>query len=366
MNISNKKYINILKNLLIYTDKKNCWLIGSSCLVLLSQGYPGNNYKYFLNDTEVFKSRDLDFVTTIQHNLYEKLCMMGKLELVKSVNSGYKSLMFRSRNIINVDTFIFELGNPKTEIGYIIKNLINHKKIILSIDLITVSTDTIKDSVSYWPIAETKRNIGLYYENNEIQYTELTDISIYHDLSEYTLGNMIETLKNLLQLCGSPIYSYSLTGDKINKISYKNNDLIHDDTSLGKQKRLYDVLNGNSIELAELIDIPCYMYNELPEKYDKNIQCVICMNELCEIKNKLIILNCGHIFCVGCIVPLWISYLIMRFNRLNDFISKEEEAGGSSNKCPLCRREIFKIMDKIKRRNKDLNIDDYCIEILNF
>ncbi len=96
----------------------------------------------------------------------------------------------------------------------------------------------------------------------------------------------------------------------------------------------------------------------------QDTSCVICMTHIKEVENKLMVLRCGHVYCVGCIFPLWISYLIMRFNRLNKF-STIDDCGANNNKCPVCRKETFKIIDQVDR-NQALNITDYPIRILNF
>ena len=364
MVVSNKTNINILKSLVMLTDEQNCWLIGSSCLVLLAQNFKTSYYQNFNNKNENFKPRDLDFVATCNYNLLDKLLEIGTLTQKKHTRSNYRSLMFKTRNIYCISSYIFKLGSSTTLAGSIIKNMTNGESIEFNIDIIRITTETIKQSMLNWPIAETKRNFAVYCYQNELCYTEISKVSRCRYLKQKTICNMIECLKTTYHLHGSPEYSCTLTGDKINRIPYsENNELLTDDSPLGKQRRLYDVLDGNSIELAKYIDILTSVYAEIDPK-QSDMDCAICMTALKDTKNKLMVLKCGHIFCVGCVMPMWISYLIMRYNRLNNF-SEEDDCDANNNKCPICRKEIFKI-HKNPLLNTELNIRDYGLSILNF
>ena len=70
------------------------------------------------------------------------------------------------------------------------------------------------------------------------------------------------------------------------------------------------------------------------------------------------VLKCDDIFCVGCVVPMWIGYLIMRYNRLNN-TSSSDEADANANKCPNCRKEVFKINHNREFDNTILDIKDW-------
>ncbi len=362
MNASNKTYINILKSLAILTNEQNCWLIGSSCLILLAQNFCTTNYQKFNNDG--FRQRDLDFVVTRNYDIIIKLSQIGTLRRKKHINAKYKSIMLQTRNINCISSYVFKLGCSHTLSGSIIKNMSNGIPIEFSIDIIEINTSTVKDSMLLWPVCETKRNFAVYCAKNELCYTELSNVSHCKNLTKKTICNMIETLKTNCHLHGSSEYSCTLSGDKVNRIPYsEDNELLQDDSILGKQRRLYDVLKGNSIELARYIDMPMYTYDEL-DKDKTETNCAVCLTELKGIKNKLIILKCDHIFCVGCIVPLWISYLIVRYNILNKVIYNDE-CDKNNNKCPLCREEIFEIKDTAVA-NLELGVNDYELNILNF
>jgi hypothetical protein len=368
MNNLNDIYINTLKSIIQFTNKDKCWIIGSSGLVLLSQGYPNKYYKQFINDDndDIFKKRDVDVITTSDYDIVKQLKKLGVMRKIKSTNMGYKSLIFKSRMISNISTYEFELGNHRTILGKIVKQFVNNIKVNFTMDIITTLTNNITDILTIWPITETKRNFGVYKNRNEICYTELTEITdVCKKFTDMTLCNTIETLKNMMHIYGSNKLGYTQTGDKIKRKEFDINRLKTDDKLLGKQYRLYDVLNGKSVELAKFINIPCYTYDELniPDKAEKT--CVICCNDIKDQDKKFVILKCEHIYCVGCILPMWISYLIMRYNRINNFSEKGDDEVKSNNQCPMCRTEMFKINDETGEFNDELNVEDYRIQIMN-
>lgn len=366
MNVPNDIYINTLKSIVQFTNKDKCWLIGSGGLVLLSQGYPSDNYKQFIHDTETFKQRDLDLVITPDYDIVKRLKKIGTLIELKSTDMEYKSLIFKSRMISNISTYEFSLGNSKTLMGKIVKSLSSNVLVKFTIDVITTLTTNIGDILSIWPIAETKRNFGVYICDGNIRYRELIDVSEKcKNLSDTTLCNTIETLKHMMHLYGSNKLGYTRTGDKLNRKPFDVDALKTEDILLGKQHRLYDVLNGNSIELAKHINIPCCTYDELEMEDKAEKSCVICCNDLKDMDKKFILLKCGHIYCVGCILPMWISYLIMRYNRINNFSEKGDDDVKSNNQCPMCRKDMFRIFDDKTVFNGELMVDDYRIHFMN-
>ncbi len=257
--MNNDIYINILKSLVMLTNEANCWLIGSSSLVLLAQNYNHNSYKKFQNDTELFKTRDLDFIVIHDHDILDQLQQIGTITISKVIASQYKSLMFQTRNIHCIGSYKLRLGRSDTLSGSIIKNLIGDRNIEFNIDIIRVCTKTVRKAINTWPVSETKRNFAVYQYNHQLIHTEISDVSHHRDLRALTICNMIETLKAKYHLYGSAIHPYTVTGDKVNRIQYSfKNKLLEDDSITGSQQRLYDVLNGNSIELNQYIDIPFY------------------------------------------------------------------------------------------------------------
>lgn len=365
MNNLNDIYINTLKSISQFTSYDKCWIIGSGALLLLSQGYPGDNYKRFMN-SENFKRRDLDIVIADDYDIVHKLMKIGSITEIKTTDMSYKSLMFRSRMISKITTYDFVLGNTSTTSGMVIKNLVNDINVNFTIDVIELIGDNIKPILSEWPISETKRNFGVYYHNRTIQYTEL--VKVTHrckNLTDTTLCNTIESLKTLMHHYGSNMMGYTQTGDKVNRKTFDTAYLKSGDIVLGKQHRLYDVLNGNSVELAKYINIPLYMYDDLALEDKAEKTCVICCTDIKDVGNMLIHLKCNHVYCAGCIIPLWISYLIMRYNRINNLSEKGDDDVKSNNQCPLCKKEMFKIFDQKIEYNMDLLVEDYRIHFMN-
>ena len=138
MNISNDIYINTLKSIVQFTNKDKCWLIGSGGLILLSQGYPSDNYKQFIHDTETFKQRDLDLVITPDYDIVRQLKKIGTLIELKSkfktsfnliTLGGILTNLVISSNILNslsVSSFICSskcYNHPKIIIFHSILNL---------------------------------------------------------------------------------------------------------------------------------------------------------------------------------------------------------------------------------------------------
>lgn len=362
----NELYVNVLKSMSMLTDKKECWIIGSSALVLLSQGFPTKFYKKMINDSEDFCKRDIDFVVTSNYDIISKLRTLGSMNLSKTTKLQYQSLMFKTRNISKIESYEFKLGNTNDAIGPLLTSILDYKEIKINIDIVTLNGSIISNMVFNWPVPETKRNFGVYYRNGILSYDEITYTNKYKNLSSYSLCNMIETLKNLQHHYGSPITGYTMVGDKVKRNPYNYRHYTEDQSSTSMQSRLYHVLLGNSIELVKHIHIKTHHYHNFPkEQKDSDVCCPTCLTLLEKTKCKLIILKCGHIFCVGCIVPMWIGYLIMRYNRLNETFS-DDEADPNFNKCPVCRKEIFKIHNNQEFENTYLDTKDWKIDILNF
>ena len=66
----------------------------------------------------------------------------------------------------------------------------------------------------------------------------------------------------------------------------------------------------------------CKQENDERERINNVKECCICMEELSDVKNK-VITNCGHVFCLTCILT---SY-------------------NSKNSCPVCRTELLNGVD---------------------
>lgn len=357
-------YIKVLKCIALLTDPKNCWMIGSSSLILLSHGLSGKKYQKFKVDN--FKLRDIDLIQTSGYNVVNELLKIGSMTLLKTVKTEYGSIMLNERRIESIETYSFKIGCGNNNFSKMIKCLSNNINIDISIDIITISNDfSIKEVVSEWPITETKRNFAIFQDGiNNISFTELKNVKNYIKINNNLLCNTIETLKHLNHYYGSPIRGYCQTGDKIEREKYSPRNLSIDDNITGKYKRLMDVLNGRSIELIKPIKIRSYYYDELPTNNKDEDKCMICLTPIKDVSNKLFLLKCGHVYCLGCLCPMLIGYLILRHNRLNN-TSSSNEGDIHGNKCPICRRDIFEINDRNLIFNNKLMSNDCTISFIN-
>lgn len=351
-------YMQILSSILELTRIHHCQVIGSAC-GLIARGTT--------DDEKVIESihaRDIDIIQTRLSNIESELNKIGTLRLIKSNKAEYGTPMFHARDIAGINTYEFKLGN-NTAIGKIISNL--HKSnYTVKIDIITLATDSIMNATNYWPISETKRNWSVFKDNSSdsIVLEELKTIpEEVLDLSAKTLCNAIETFKHIVHLYGSTKLGYTKSGDKLIREKFDTKKLHFFDT-LGHQKKINDLKNGVSIELIKPIEIPLYNFNELENICDDEC-CPVCQEELKELDNKFIKLKCTHTFCVGCVFPMWIKYLIMRSNRLIGLHLDDEDGIQNHNNCPTCRESVFKINSNQKIRNSSLNVDDYLIEFTN-
>jgi hypothetical protein len=348
----------ILNSILELTRIEHCQVIGSTS-GLIARGTTDDE-----NVIEGIHNRDIDIIQTRLSNVESKLNTIGTLILIKSNKAEYGTPMFDARNIASINTYEFKLGN-NTAIGRIISNL--HKSnYTVKLDIITLTTDSIMNATNYWPISETKRNWSVFKDNstNSIVFTELKTIpNKALDLSAKTICNAIETFKHIVHLYGSTKLGYTKSGDKLIREKFDTKKLHFFDT-LQHQKKINDLMNGISIELIKPIEIPLYKFNELQNICDDEC-CPVCQEELKVLDNKFIKLKCTHIFCVGCIFPMWIKYLIMRSNRLIGLHLDDEDGIQNHNNCPVCRESVFKINSNQKIRNSSLNVDDYLIEFTN-
>ena len=171
-----------------------------------------------------------------------------------------------------------------------------------------------------------------------------------------TLCNMIESMKSLLHRYGSSHLNYSSSGDYVKRATFEEEkELMLDDSIYGKQRRLYHVLNGKSVELIKPIYLKTYRTNEL----DPDENCPICITPVRELQNKLYKTQCGHIFCVKCIFPQFLAYLLMRYNRSCHFSDDAMDGESNDNLCPICRHPEFEILGTVQ--NTSLDIKDYRI-----
>jgi len=353
-----ENHMKILRAIVELTRRGYCQVIGSTCK-LIAHGTTNDE-----NIIQNIKNRDIDIIQARLSHVETKLNTIGTLRLIKSNKAEYGTPMFDARNIACINTYEFKLGN-NTAIGRIISNL--HKSnYTVKIDIITLTTDSIMNATNYWPISEAKRNWAVFKDDstNSIGFTELKTIPEEAlDLSAETLCNAIETLKHILHLHGSTKLGYTKSGDKLIREKFDTKKLHVFDT-LGHQKKINDLTNGISIELIKPIEIPLYTFNELDNTCDDEC-CPVCQEELKVLDNKFIKLKCTHTFCVGCIFPMWIKYLIMRSNRLIGLHLDDEDGIQNYNNCPTCRESVFKINSNQKIRNSSLNVDDYLIEFTN-
>lgn len=362
--MTDNDYFKVLKSLVLFTNPKDCWMIGSSPLVLLSNGLSGKCYQEFKK--EGFKQRDIDFLQTSKNEIVDTLKDLGTMTPTKIVNVKYNVLLDQ-RCIKSIENYTFKIGEGKSSMSKVIKCLTDGVGIEISIDVITLARDVpIKLALSMWPVSETKRNFGIYCtEESDIVFTELRTVERCIDLSAKTLCNTIETIKHLYHYNGSSKRDCYMTGDCSTREVYDAEKLHLEDNILGKHKRLMDVLNGVSVELIKPIHFDSYYYEDLPESIEKeDTTCTICLTHIKDVQNKLMVLKCGHIYCLGCLFPMLLSYLIMRHNRLNN-TSSINEGETHNNKCPVCRTDIITVNDRNKIRNKELMVLDWMVVFSN-
>lgn len=342
--------------------------------------------------------RDIDIVCNKQsyNTCLMKLSEIGDIKQLSSLNSSssYSSLIYSSLNgrninkIIKLNITVAKTG--KTLFSKFLKKM-NVDKFELSIDIVVINllhNKKLENIMSNWPICDISRRFTLFStEGDMIDTQEIMSKEI--NLGQ-TLGCLIEAFKMWFRFNNN---GFNQTVDKYEVIKpikeFKQNNKI------GHTHRLKLIEKGKTYKLIHTpFELRCFTAKEindaittfketgretpnfttifyemiyirynrkdnhgrditqqrmmLSDERPKMVSMVEEQLKCCPIctttdKNSMkLILPCGHLFCLSCIMPNMIKYCEMILNRHNGIsISTEDELTPSMNRCPCCRNDIL-------------------------
>ena len=350
-----------------------------------------------------FIQRDIDIVCNKMsfHTCKYKLSEIGDIKTISSlnINSSYSSIQRSTLNGRNISKIIkYKITIAKTGKKLFSKFLkkMNVDKFEVYVDIVVlniVSSGKLENVMSNWPICDISRRFTLFSTEDEITNTQ--EIMSKEIMSKeinlgQTLGCLIEAFKIWFRFNNN---GFNQTVDKYEVIKpikeFKQNNKI------GHTHRLKLIEEGKTYKLIHTpFELRCFTAKEindaittfketgretpnfttifyemicirsnktnyygqentrqrmmLPEERIKMVSIVEEQLECCPIctttdENSMkLILPCGHLFCLSCIMPNMIKYCEMILNRYNGISSiTENELTPSMNRCPCCRNDIL-------------------------
>jgi len=265
----------------------------------------------------------LSLITIDSINTSLILCNTNNFELWKNKLINYSKSFTKNKEVNNYIEFLFESNTDKkskhiilcTYFDYCKSNLENiefdyvifddYNEIVINKDI--VKNLSLVKSNKRWCITSL-----LCLENNDIYFNTLSILSVEGMI------NRIDNRRNFINNC---------VRENTKKNCSKN---IHYTTSIikfnKKERQIYDSVFIKNNEIKDIMDIDIIKnirkidtndtedydfrknnftlksFNSIKQNKDnKTIQCPIC----CENVDKfLIVLNCGHVFCISCIIMM--------------------------------------------------------------
>lgn len=336
-------------------------------------------------------SRDLDILVSSTHftTLFSDLSRIGNMILQSRNLFKYSSL--KGRKIKEILKYKLVIGGSSSTLFSSYLSFSGVETIEIDIDVVVIDEklfnhtthhngfyqSSIDNILKEWPISDISRG-WMCFKSSEGDII-LREIKAKQIRLKETLGFLIEFLKMELRRTNN---AYNQTCDRY-KIISPDKDLLSD-TKIGEKKRLELLRSGKTFlnlktnyilytfTSKQILDtISVYekdgtmnsifkiIFNKIISeeftsdtvsriKEQASSCCPICSDEFHPMSNK-IILPCGHLYCVGCILPQIIKYLVKTLNTFND-IRRTTYTDDTSdtldddlhhNKCPMCRCNIL-------------------------
>ena len=324
-------------------------------------------------------SRDLDILVSSTYftSLFSDLSRIGNM-ILKSKNL-FKYSALKGRNIKEILKYKLVIGGSSSTLFSSYLSFSGVETIEIYIDIVVINDSesfesSIDNILKEWPISDISRG-WMCFKSSEGDII-LREIKTKQIRLKETLGFLIEFLKMELRRTNN---AYNQTCDRY-KIISPDKDLLSN-TKIGEKKRLELLRSGKTFlnlktnyflytfTSKQILDtISIYekdgtmnsifkiIFNKIiSEEFTRDTVsrikeqasscCPICSDEFHPMSNK-IILPCGHLYCVGCILPQIIKYLVKTINTFND-IRRTTYTGDTSdddlhhNKCPMCRCNIL-------------------------